>query len=542
MMTDTEAPVVEVIGLSVSVGEKPILSDISLSVWPGEVVGIVGESGSGKTTLGLAVLGHFRSGLYPVSGEVRVGQYQVLDLNPPSLRAYREKITAYIPQNPGTALNPALRIGTLIAEALPPNLQSGPSKSLSLLREVGLPANEAFLRLYPHQLSGGQQQRVAIASAFAREPQLILLDEPTTALDVTTQSQILETLQRLCRDHGAAALYVSHDLAVVGTLARRVVVMFNGRVIETGETGALFRSPRSRYTRSLIAAIPNPAAASRTAGLDEQTPALAQSTRGLKADRLEAMYGNTPVLRDVSVHLQPKACVALVGQSGSGKTTLARCLVGLHRPSAGALTYHGTPLAASTDKRTTDQRRRIQYVFQNPFSAFNPRRSIGASIAAALLQFERLPRQTLRARVAEVLDQVALQASVAGRLPSQLSGGQRQRAAIARALILEPDVLICDEITSALDVTVQATIIDLLQQLQSQRALSLLFVTHNLALVRQFAQQVVVMHQGRIVEQGNVEGIFTHPQAKETRSLLEDIPHLPFTEVTLTGTRSRRRS
>jgi peptide/nickel transport system ATP-binding protein len=558
-----------------------VVDDVSFALQPGEILGLVGESGSGKTTVGLALLGHCRRGLAIAGGTVRIGGRDLLALPEGALRSLRGRDVCYVPQDPATALNPALTVRTQLRECLAARNEAR-ARIAELLDEVKLPATPAILQAYPHQLSGGQQQRIAVAMAFANRPRVIVMDEPTTGLDVTTQAHVLETVRQLCARHGVAAVYVSHDLAVVAQIASRVAVMYAGRIVEIGPAGRVLGRPEHPYTRALIRAVPDLDGRVVLHGVPGQAPEPGHRPRGCSfaprcalaaeaclaaapppvavaeghsvrclrvADReavlspaphqappagardvvlevaaLAARHGTRRVLDGVSLALPAQVCLALVGESGSGKTTLARCIAGLHHELDGTMRYHGAALPAGARARPAEVRRRIQYIFQNPYASLNPRRSIGASIAFALAQFESLPRAAMRRRVETALDQVALPVVAAGRYPHQLSGGQRQRAAIARALILDPDLLICDEVTSALDVSIQAVIVELLARLQRERGLAMLFVTHNIALVSCIAQSVAVLQGGRIVEQGAAGQILRQPAAAETSRLLHDTP------------------
>jgi peptide/nickel transport system ATP-binding protein len=593
-------PAVTVDRLSVTLadGAATVVQDVSFALQPGEILGLVGESGSGKTTVGLAVLGYARRGLRIAAGRVTVAGEDILARDETARRALRRRLVAYVPQDPATALNPTLKLRTQLAEAF--GQESFGRKSfgqksfgqggrvderdlLAALAEVKLPATPGFLDAYPHQLSGGQQQRVAIAMAFAHRPRVIVMDEPTTGLDVTTQAHVLETVRELCASHGVAAIYVSHDLAVVGALATRVAVMYAGRLVEQGAAEQVLRRPRHPYTRALLQAVPDldgkaaihgiaghaPDPQHRPAGCafaprcalvsdacraqqppesvsdathrvlcfhaDAAGPATQQPLRSAPLDsagqpvlalrNLEAWHGERRILHGVSLSLRAGTCLALVGESGSGKTTLSRSLAGLHHQVAGEIVWHGSPVAAAARARPEAIRRRIQYIFQNPYASLNPRRRIGETLAVAVRQFETVERARLRDRIAAALAGVALPERLAEAYPHQLSGGQRQRAAIARALIVEPELLICDEVTSALDVSVQAVVVELLATLQRERGLGLLFVTHNLALVRNIAQEVAVLQAGHLVEHGPVEDVLARPQAEETRRLLRDAPH-----------------
>ena len=571
---------------------EPIVEDVSFDILPGELLGLVGESGSGKTTVGLALLGHARRGVRIAGGSIRLGDLDVLTLAPSELAHLRGRVISYVAQDPAAALNPALRIGTQLREILEAhNFGSGPderrARVADMMREVALPDDSKFLRRYPHELSGGQQQRVGLAMAFACRPRVIVLDEPTTGLDVTTQAHVLGTVRELAAAHGVAAMYVSHDLAVVGTLASRVAVLYAGRIVEIGPVIDLFHASAHPYTQRLIAAIPHltggrelvgiagraPSPGRRPPGcafaprcsfaqgrctdgmpelrslaFDHQARCLrAEEVRGhvlgrsrngnhperprehkpiLSIDHVSAGYRRSTVVHDVTLELTRHECLALVGESGSGKTTLARSVAGLHSERTGQIALDGVPLELSARARLREQRRLIQYVFQNPYGSLNPRRTVGHTIRQPLEIFRKASGAQADARVAEMLDRVALPASYADRYPEQLSGGERQRVAIARALACEPAVLICDEVTSALDVSVQAAIVELLAALQRDLGLAMLFVTHNLPLVRSIAQRVAVMSQGRIIELGAVDHILETPENPYTRRLLADTPSL----------------
>lgn len=572
-----------------------VVDDVSFQLRAGELLGLVGESGSGKTTIALTLLGHTRRGLQVVGGSVEVNGTDVVVASPRELRRLRGAEVAYVPQDPASALNPALRIGTQLLEVLHAHpatvtskgLGDAPTRARQALEEAGLADVPDVLKAYPHQLSGGQQQRVAIAMAFALRPSVIVLDEPTTGLDVSTQRHVLDTVRGLCQAYGTAALYVSHDLAVVAGLAHRLVVLYAGKVMEQGPTATVFAGPAHPYTAGLLKAIPSASRSHALQGIDGQPPDPARRPPGcefaprcplaipdcsagpvptvtvaeghlarclrtdevratvrpepaaavpgaarpagalLEVSGLSAAYGAKRVLHDVALAVHPDECVAVVGESGSGKTTLARCLVGLHGSWSGDLRYGTTPLAGRAARRSTDELRTIQYIFQNPYTALNPRKTIGAIVEQPLHHFEpTLSRGERESRVNRALTDVALGPDFWSRYPDQLSGGERQRVAIARALVIDPALLVCDEVTSALDVSVQATIVELLRRLQAERHLALVFITHNLALVRSVAQSVVVLSQGRVVESGPVDEIFDHPQDPYTIGLMEDVPKL----------------
>jgi peptide/nickel transport system ATP-binding protein len=587
------APVVQVSDLRVELAGSgvDIVDEIALQIHSGEVLGLVGESGSGKTTIGMALLGHVRRGGRVGGGAVAVDGRDISALGDDELRRLRGGVVSYIPQDPGTALNPALRIGTQLAEVLEAHASSWSEderrqRIREALAEVALPTDEVFLRRYPHQLSGGQQQRVAIAMAFATRPKVIVCDEPTTGLDVTTQARVLETVRDLCRSHQVAALYVTHDLAVVAELADRVAVMYAGRIVESGPREAIFSAPRHPYTRRLLRAVPDIAGKRTVVGIpgraalpgsrpegcffhprcpladDESRSAfppvtelggghivrcfhhaeaaqraepegagqLGPRTVGeelvLTVRDLDAHYGASHALFRINLDVHREECLALVGESGSGKTTLARSVSGLHSDYTGQVRLRDDPLPEAARRRSREARKEIQYIFQNPYASLNPRRTIGQTIGRQLQLFYPGSRADTGRRVAECLERVALSSSAASRFPDQLSGGERQRVAIARALAAQPSVLICDEVTSALDVSVQAAIIELLGELRREMGLSLLFITHDLALIRTIADRVAVMNQGRIVEQGSVDAILTAPSADYTRELLANTPSI----------------
>jgi oligopeptide/dipeptide ABC transporter ATP-binding protein len=499
-------------------------------------------------------------------------------------------VISYVPQDPAAALNPALRIGTQLLETLEVHqFGSGGderrARVAEMMREVALPDAPAYLRRYPHELSGGQQQRIGLAMAFACRPRVIVLDEPTTGLDVTTQAHVLGTVRELAAAHHVAALYVSHDLAVVGTLAARVAVMYAGRIVELGPAAELFHAAGHPYTRRLVGAIPHLTGRRELIGIPGRAPSPGQRPSGcafvprcamaekrcsaempplravsdhhhvrcvraedvrgqapvtagaggelagppagrpvLELTGVDAFYGQLKVLHDINLSVAPHECLALVGESGSGKTTLARSIVGLHRERGGDITLNGTALAGGARQRPREVRRAIQYVFQNPYGSLNPRRTVGEIVRQPLELFGA--GREANQRVGEMLERVSLTADYATRYPDQLSGGERQRVAIARALVCDPDVLVCDEVTSALDVSVQAAIVELLGQLQRDLGLAMLFVTHNLPLVRSIAQRVAVMSHGRIVELGTVDHVLHAPTDDYTRRLLADTPSL----------------
>jgi peptide/nickel transport system ATP-binding protein len=578
--------------LAVNLTGRPvsIVDDIDLVLRPGEVVGLVGESGSGKTTVGTSLLGYSRAGALISAGKVVLEGRDVLTLPWKQVRQLRGEEIAYVPQDPASALNPSIRIGKQLVE-LQQLRGVGTSESRLQaaregLAEVGLPNDDEFLRRYAHQLSGGQVQRVALAMAFLPKPQVLVLDEPTTGLDVTTQKMVLETMAGLCRSYGVSALYVTHDLAVVANIADRVAVMYAGQIVELGTKETIFSDPSHPYTRALLDSIPHlsqaralkgipgrtPAPGARPDGcrfndrcgfvVDEcrrQVPALRPLASGhevrcirvedigvwdihrgtvpdadpdrqrdviLSVEGLDVFYGRKQIVHDVSFDLAKGEVVALVGESGSGKTTISRAVGGLHKEWTGTIAFEGRALATSARRRSAEDRRRIQYIFQNPYLSLNPRLTIEQIIRRPMELFGIARGKQATEHVVELMEQVALGSGMLRYQASRLSGGERQRVAIARALAAEPDVMVCDEITSALDVSVQGSIVSLLEGLRKERGISMLFVTHNLALVRSIAARVEILQEGRVVEAGSVVQVMETPREEYTRRLLSDSPRI----------------
>jgi peptide/nickel transport system ATP-binding protein len=583
----------EVAGLRVRVVDGPdVVRDVTLRVEHRQILGLAGESGAGKTTTALAMLGYAQPGMLIASGTVRIGG-QTLDVgNEAACRALRGHLVSYVPQDPGTALNPSVRVGDAVVEMMRQHPDHSDGDLASSLERVQLPADRTFLRRYPHELSGGQQQRLCIAIALACNPSVVVLDEPTTGLDVITQSVIVEQLRQLKERQGLSMVYVSHNLAVISQLADSLAVMYAGRVVEVGHTRRLVNQPLHPYTRGLVASIPDhrvpravhgipghalgvgtdtpgcafaPRCELRTNECEEGVPPLAEVKEGgharcihiervrvqpthafsnprsiergqrgtpiLQVEHLNASYfGSTKahhrVVSDVSFAVAAGECVALVGESGSGKTTIARAIVGLHARSTGSVSLRGERLEPAARDRTLDQRRLAQLIFQNPESALNPRQRTGEAIGRPAAVLRSLDRQSVEREVDDLLGMVRLPFELADRYPGELSGGEVQRVALARALAARPEILICDEVTSALDVSVQAAILELLAQLRTERGLAMLFVTHDLAVVATIADRVLVLNKGVICEQGDVEQILSAPQHAYTQRLLDAAPSL----------------
>lgn len=587
--------ILEVDGLRVDLAASgtPIVEDLSLTLRRGEILGLVGESGCGKSTVAMAMMGYERRGVRISAGSVRLDGTDVLALPERDRRALRGARIAYVPQDPATALNPGLRLRRQLVEPLQAHgVGADPAERLDLVRqrlaEVNLPATDEFLNRYPHQISGGQQQRVAIAIAFACLPAVIVCDEPTTGLDVSTQGYVLDTIRRLSSEHGVGTVYVSHDLAVVSELATTVKVMYSGRIIESAPVLTAFQEPRHPYTAALVSAVPRLDERTRLVSITGTAPRPAERGSGcafaprcsraqddctrqpppstvlaadhsvrclhplqgpltlspspvdavdhgadartpvLAAENLTVRYGDRTVLHGADLEVHPGRCLAVVGESGSGKSTTSRTLAGLVSPSAGRTLLDGVELAGSARQRTKDQRKKLQIIFQNPYASLNPRRTIGDSVGAPARFIFGDSRKAALARAEGALEQVALNPRLLHAFPDQLSGGERQRAAIARALICEPEVLICDEVTSALDVSIQASIVNLLIRLKQERGLGLLFVTHNLPLAAALAESTLVLYQGTVVENGPTDRILRAPEHDYTRSLLRDTPQPQF--------------
>ncbi|MDO4019450.1 dipeptide ABC transporter ATP-binding protein [Clavibacter michiganensis] len=500
--------------------DVPVVRGVSFEIRAGRALGLVGESGSGKSTVARTLLAHLRRGSRIVGGSVEVAGDDVFALSPAATRELRGGTAAVVAQNAGQALTPSMRVGRQLREALESHgLPSEDERVEELIRLVRLPDPATIVRRYPHQLSGGQQQRIAIAMAVAARPRVLVLDEPTTALDVVTQAAVLTLIRDLARELGMAVLLVSHDLGVVSTMVDEIAVMRDGVIVEHRPTAELFASPEHPYTRELLAAIPGGPGAAGPAPASAED----QVTPMVVADGLVVRYarGLPPAVSDVSFTIAPRETLAVVGESGSGKTTLATALAGLVPTESGTFRFQGDgvegDLTSAVAGRSPALRRAVQLVFQNADTSLNPRRTVGAAIARPLKLFTG---RASAERVGEILTEVGLSPDFAARLPNQLSGGQRQRVGIARALAADPQLVIADEITTALDVRVQAEILDLLAGLQRDKGLSCLFISHDLAVVRGVADRVAVMTGGRIVEIGPTERVFQGPNHPYTRQLL----------------------
>nr|WP_154677329.1 ABC transporter ATP-binding protein [Parafrankia discariae] len=523
---------------------------VSLRVAAGEVVAIVGESGSGKSTTAHAVLRLLPRSARIAAGRVRFDGQDVTGLSERRFRALRGRDIALIPQEPTTSLNPTQRIGAQVAEVLIvhglADRRTAGREALRVLADAGMPEPELRARQYPSQLSGGLCQRALIAVAIAAKPRLIVADEPTSALDVTVQRQILDHLAGLTRDAGTSVLLVTHDLGVAAERADRILVMADGRIVEEGAPERILDAPEHPYTRTLIAAapgleprprtVPRPApatAAGPPAATGPPAAAVPPEAPHVRVDdlvkefRLPRSGSSARAVRavdGVSFTIRRGRTFALVGESGSGKSTAARLVLRLTEPTSGRIVLAGEDVTHTRGEAQRALRRRMQIVYQNPYASLNPRFTVEQIITDPLASFGVGSRAERRRRAAELVDLVALPAAMLARRPAELSGGQRQRVAIARALALRPELVVCDEAVSALDVSVQAQILDLLGRLQTELGVSYLFISHDLAVVRRIADEVGVMHRGRLVETGSTEAVFTSPADPYTRELLASIP------------------
>jgi peptide/nickel transport system ATP-binding protein len=517
---------VDVENLHVSFGSVPAVRGISLIIEAGQSVAIVGESGSGKSVTARSLIGLAGRGSAVKADRLEVDGADARRLSAGKWRQLRGQRIGFVLQDALVSLDPARKVGAEIGETLRTHRTvpraAVDERVIELLREVGVPAPELRAGQYPHQLSGGLRQRALIASAIAADPALLIADEPTTALDVTVQAQILALLAQR-KAAGTALLLISHDLAVVSQVADHVLVMKDGRFVEQGPTRQVLDDPQHPYTRQLLAAVPVAHARgtrlSPTAGGPVAQPRpVSRQEVVLEARHLVKTFGALTAVDDVSLRLHAGETLGIVGESGSGKTTTARLLLDLERADSGTVEVDGAPWSRAL-------RRRIQVVYQDPLSSFDPRYPVHR-IVAEPLAVEGLPRGQRRERVVELLEQVGLGAEVLDRRPGQLSGGQRQRIAIARALAPRPRVIVCDEPVSALDVSVQAQVLDLLADLQAQLGISYVFISHHLGVIYHVSDRVLVMKDGKVVEAGNVEQIFHHPRQEYTKSLLAAVPTL----------------
>jgi peptide/nickel transport system ATP-binding protein len=571
---------------------REVVGDVTLELQPNRIVGLAGESGFGKSTLALALVGYRAPGAQVLSGSVELEGASLTRASLHELRRIWGARVAYMPQDSSTALNPAIRVGRQLVEPLRLHLGLGrreaARRAAELLRRVDIPEPDRALSRYPHQFSGGQQQRIALALGLACDPAALILDEPTTGLDVTTQARVNRLIVDLARDTGTATLYVSHNLALLATVCDDLAIMYGGEIVELGPAREVYLQPRHPYTAALIDAVPSIHGSHRPTGIPGLPPPVVQTdrcgfaarcshtleqclqpiglhqlgpnrvVRCIRAAELaatpvpvqvgtaheERVPAGDPVIEidhlrctfrqrghetvavdDVSLVLHEGRTLGIAGESGSGKSTLLRALAGLLRPAAGELRFRGLPLAPSAGARPREVRRAVQIVFQNPDATLNPRHTIFDSLARPLTLFRPdVAARDRREFAADLMRRIRLSPDVLGRYPRHLSGGQRQRVALARALLAEPEVILCDEVTSALDVSVQATILELLIDLRTTRKLSLIFVTHDLGVLRSIADDAIVMERGQIREEGPIAEVLTRPRHEYTRTLLESVP------------------
>ncbi|MCU1515899.1 MAG: transporter related, partial [Pseudarthrobacter sp.] len=536
----TARPLLDVDGLDISYvvdGQpQPAVRGVSFQVFPGEVVAIVGESGSGKTTTAHAVINILPQNARRDAGTVLFDGAHLTRLTAREWQGVRGKEIGLIPQDPTASLDPLQKVGDQVAESLTihglQTRKAARESAVRLLAESGIHDAPARARQYPHQFSGGMRQRVLIAAALAAEPKLVIADEPTSALDVTVQRQILDNIALLTAERGTAVLLITHDLGVAADRADRIIVMRRGRIVEEGPTAEVLANPQDAYTRELIGAAPGltrrrlrrrdgvRVAASDTAPLVTAT----SLRKEFRLPRTTAGVARITAVDDVSFDIHHGETLSLVGESGSGKSTVARLLLRLEKPSAGSVAFDGVDLATAKGEQLRLLRRRFQVVFQSPFASLDPRFSVADSIGEPLRAFRDGNARDQETKVAALLDSVQLPAAFASRRPVELSGGQRQRVAIARALALGPDLVVLDEAVSALDVSVQAQILDLLAGLQERDGLSYLFISHDLAVVEQISDRVAVMRAGKLVEIGATEDVLGNPAHEYTRQLISAIP------------------
>ncbi|MEL7544141.1 MAG: ABC transporter ATP-binding protein [Pseudomonadota bacterium] len=512
----------------------PIVKGVSFDVMPGKVVALIGESGSGKTTISLSSLGYTKPGLHFSGGTGKLWGKDMLALTADEKRKMRGEHVAYLAQSAAATFNPALKIGEQVTESAVlggmPQAEAD-KRALELYYALELPDPERIGGRYPHQVSGGQLQRLMAAMALVEKPDLLVLDEPTTALDVTTQIEVLKAFKKVIQDEGSAAIYVTHDLAVVAQIADHIVVLYSGKVQEQGPTEQIINNPQHPYTKRLMNAVrPAPADAANDGS---SSGAFKTDVPALEVKNITAGYGKNPdgspaitVLRDVNVSVERGHVVGVIGESGCGKSTLARVMAGLLPAVDGEVLLDGKALAPALADRSRDDLQKVQFVFQMADTALNPRHTLGDIIGRPLTFYHGLRGRKRRERVAEILDLVELPASFANRGPSELSGGQKQRVNLARALAANPEVMLCDEVTSALDTIVGANVIKLLTELRDKTGVSYVFISHDLSTVASFADDIVVLYAGRVAEQGPTAQVLAPPFHPYTRLLMTSVPEM----------------
>ena len=504
-------------------GTAVLVDDVSFTLRRGEVLGLIGESGAGKSTIGLSTLGYTRSGCVISGGALLFEGQDIRTMSQAERRDLRGRGVAYIAQSAAASFNPAMTIMDQVCEVAVRQGRMGSAEArteaVALFRELDLPNPDTFGARYPHQVSGGQLQRAMAAMAMAARPNLLVFDEPTTALDVTTQVEVLAAFRKLIRDYGTAALYITHDLAVVAQIADRIMVLRYGRMVELGSAAQVLYAPKEDYTRRLVA--------ERTFGHASAAPASDREMPLLSVEGVTASYSKyADVIQDVSLDVWRGDTLAVVGESGSGKSTLARVMVGLLPRKAGDIRFEGQSLPARLADRSKEQLRRVQMIYQIPDVALNPRQTLLDIIGRPVSFYFGRSKADVRARVVELLRLIDLPESFISRYPTELSGGQKQRVSIARALAAEPDLIICDEVTSALDQLVGEEILRLLKRLQDELGVAYLFITHDLGTVKRIANKVAVMLKGKLVASGDTAAVFSPPLHPYTELLLSSVPQM----------------
>lgn len=509
-----------------------ILKGVSLELHAGKIFALVGESGSGKSVTSMAAMRLLPEALEITSGSVNVGEQDLFDLSESKMQTVRGRRVAMIFQNAMTALNPVQTVGQQVAETLRLHTQLRNNalrkRVVQLFNEVGIPDADQRYSFYPHELSGGQQQRVMIAMALACEPEILIADEPTTALDVTIQEQVLKLIRELTESRKLAVLLITHDMGVVRNTADEVAVMYQGEIIEQASVDDFFHNPKEEYSRRLIDALPD-LSHFQSAAVEEPLLQLddVKIHFPIRKGVLQRVVDHTRAVDGVSLVIGRAETYALVGESGSGKSTLGRAILNLESVAGGRVSFNGKEIQHLRRKEMLPYRKQIQVIFQNPFSSMNPRLSVGEIIAEGMISLGLgLSKQERDKRIDELLTRVQLGPEFASRYPHEFSGGQLQRIAIARALAVEPELIICDEPTSALDVSIRAEVLDLLQELQRDFGVSYLFITHDLSIVPSLAHHVGVMQLGKLVEQGSAEQILTRPEHPYTQALLKSVPRI----------------
>jgi peptide/nickel transport system ATP-binding protein len=531
-MSADAIPLVQVRGLRVNAGPTIIINDVSFDIARGEVVALIGESGSGKTTIALSLLGYARPGCRIDTGSIQIGATNVRALSPHGLSSFRGRQVSYIAQSAAASFNPSQRIMAQVIESARihgvMSRVAAEAKAISLFRALALPDPTRVGQRFPHQVSGGQLQRLMAAMALITDPELVIMDEPTTALDVTTQIEVLRAFKSVVRQQHATGLYVSHDLAVVAQIADRIIVLRDGAVQEIGRTGQILQAPTHPYTQSLLAAA-DPA----SRATPDSVP-VADEQDVLRVEALVAGYGGVnpdgmprlPVLRDINFTIRPGAALGVIGESGCGKSTLARVIAGLLPAARGTVALGGETLPAEATQRSRAQLRRIQIVFQSADVALNPAHRVGRILARPLRFYHGLSGAAATRRVRELLDMVRLPVALADRFPRELSGGQKQRVNLARALAAEPSLILCDEVTSALDTVVGAQILELLAELRRDLGLGYMFISHDLSTVRAVCDDVMVLYAGQMVEYGSRAALLAAPRHPYTDLLVASVPEL----------------